>query len=86
MLQIGYVGSQGHRLWRFFDMGQPSMAPINAADIACNCINDFGGAARPLAGNPYGAFYVSENSTGKSTTTLCKPAFGSTDGMGSRRL
>ena len=67
VLQIGYVGSQGHRLWRFFDISQPSEAEINAADVACACINDFGGAARPLNGNPYGAFYVlQENSTGKS--------------------
>jgi outer membrane receptor protein involved in Fe transport len=67
VLQVAYVGSQGHRLWRFFDLGQPSTAQINAADIACNCINDFGGAARPLNGNPYGAFYVlNQNSTGKS--------------------
>ena len=67
VLQVGYVGSEGHRLWRFFDLSQPSETQINAADIACNCINDFGSAARPLAGNPYGAFYVlQENSTGKS--------------------
>ncbi len=67
VLQIGYVGSQGHHLWRFFDLSQPSTAAINAADIACNCINDYGSAARPLAGNQYGAFYVlQENSTGQS--------------------
>ncbi|GAC1429544.1 MAG: hypothetical protein NVS9B5_33900 [Terriglobales bacterium] len=67
VLQVGYVGSQGHRLWRFFDLAQPSEAQINAADLACGCINDYGSAARPLAGNPYGAFYVlQENSTGKS--------------------
>jgi outer membrane receptor protein involved in Fe transport len=76
VLQIGYVGAQGHRLWRFFDISQPSTAQINAADVANNCIYDFGsactstepfGAARPLNGNPYGAFYVlQENSTGKS--------------------
>jgi len=76
VLTIGYVGSQGHRLWRFFDISQPSAAQINAADIQYNCIYDFGsscnssepfGAARPLNGNPYGAFYVlQENSTGKS--------------------
>ncbi|HWY21268.1 MAG TPA: TonB-dependent receptor [Candidatus Acidoferrum sp.] len=67
VFQVGYVGAQGHRLWRFFDISQPSTAQINAADIACACINDFGGAARPLNGNPYGAFYVlQENSTGKS--------------------
>jgi len=66
-IQVSYVGSQGHRLWRFFDIGQPSEAQINAADVACGCINDFGTAARPLNGNPYGAYYVlQENSTGKS--------------------
>jgi hypothetical protein len=67
VIQIGYVGSQGHRLWRFFDISQPSEAQINAADIACACIQDFGVDARPLNGNPYGAYYVlQENSTGKS--------------------
>ncbi len=67
VIQVGYVGSQGHRLWRFFDLAQPSTAQINAADISCGCINDFGTTARPLNGNPYGAYYVlQENSTGKS--------------------
>jgi hypothetical protein len=67
VLQIGYVGSQGHHLWRFFDISQPSAAAINATDLACNCIKDYSGAARPLNGNPYGAFYVlQENSTGQS--------------------
>jgi len=67
VLQVGYVGSQGHRLWRFFDISQPSEAQINAADIACGCIEDFGVDARPLAANPYGAYYVlQENSTGRS--------------------
>jgi hypothetical protein len=74
VLQLGYVGSQGHRLWRFFDLSQPSSAQINAVDLACSCIYDFGGATgfpfganRPLNGNPYNAFYVlQENSTGKS--------------------
>ena len=31
-VQIGYVGSQGHRLWRFFDINQPNQAQITAAD------------------------------------------------------
>jgi hypothetical protein len=76
VLQIGYVGSQGHHLWRFFDLGQPSMAAINAADIACNCINDYGSAARPLAGNQYGAFYVlQENSTGSSNYNALQASY-----------
>jgi len=67
VLQVGYVGSQGHRLWRFFDISQPSTAQISAADIACNCINDYGSSYRPLNGNPYDSFYVlQENSTGQS--------------------
>ena len=75
-MQISYVGSQGHRLWRFFDISQPSTAQINAADIACDCINDFSGAARPLNGNPYGAFYVlQENSTGKSNYNALQASF-----------
>jgi hypothetical protein len=79
VLQVGYVGSQGHRLWRFFDLNQPNVATINACDLgtlpsATGCdgsIQDFGSAARPFgaygAGNPYAAFYVmQENATGKS--------------------
>jgi hypothetical protein len=33
-VQIGYVGSQGHRLFRFRDLNQPSQAAITASDIA----------------------------------------------------
>jgi hypothetical protein len=82
---LGYVGSQGHRLWRFFDLGQPSTAQINAADIANGCIYSFGvcstpgapfGAARPLNGNPYNAFYVlQENSSGKSNYNSLQASF-----------
>ncbi|MGH9644008.1 MAG: TonB-dependent receptor domain-containing protein, partial [Terriglobales bacterium] len=66
-LQIGYVGSQGHRLLRFYDINQPTQAAINAADLGCNCINDFG-VPRPY-GNPTdtGAVYIfQQKSTGKS--------------------
>jgi hypothetical protein len=76
VVQIAYVGSQGHHLWRFFDLGQPSTAAINAADIACNCINDYGSAARPFAGNPYGAYYVlQENSTGSSNYNALQASY-----------
>jgi len=34
VLQVGYVGSQGHRLFRFFDISQPSQATITSTDIA----------------------------------------------------
>jgi len=67
VLQLGYVGSQGHRLWRFFDLSQPSQAQITAADLGCGCINDYGVPRNYITNNPYGAFYLlQENSTGKS--------------------
>jgi len=75
MLEVGYVGSQGHRLWRFFDLSQPSTAEINNCDLgippggsSCGTFQDFGSGARPLAANPYNAYYVlQENSTGRSS-------------------
>ena len=80
-LQIGYVGSQGHRLFRFYDINQPTNAVVTACDngtlpSSTGCaagINDFG-VPRPFA-NPYvtfgytpeGAYYIfQEKSTGKS--------------------
>ena len=72
-VQVGYVGSQGHRLFRFFDINQPSQAQITAADCpggiatcaATGAIQDFG--VPRVFGNPSGADYIfQENSTGKS--------------------
>ena len=40
VVQIGYVGSNGHKLWDFRDINQPSQAEITAADLGCDCIND----------------------------------------------
>jgi outer membrane receptor protein involved in Fe transport len=34
VLQLGYVGSQGHRLFRFVDLNQPGQAAITASDLA----------------------------------------------------
>jgi Carboxypeptidase regulatory-like domain/TonB dependent receptor len=66
MVQLGYVGSQGHRLWRFFDLSQPSQAQVTSADLGCACINDYS-VPRNYGGNPYGSFYImQENSTGQS--------------------
>jgi hypothetical protein len=42
VLQVGYVGAQGHKLYRFRDLNQPSQATINAADLNCDCINIYG--------------------------------------------
>jgi hypothetical protein len=72
-LQVGYVGSQGHRLFRFFDISQPSQSEITAADCpfgiatcaTTGLINDFSVPRR--FGFPNGSFYImQENSTGKS--------------------
>ena len=75
-LQIGYVGSQGHRLFHFLDINQPTQAVIKAADLACTpapCVDDFT-VPRPFS-SPYGvgtytkegAIYVlQEQSTGAS--------------------
>jgi hypothetical protein len=80
MLQVGYVGSQGHRLFRFFDINQPNAQQIHDSDCrgalgtppGQSCagtpgatINSFGVPHR--FGNPSGATYIfRENSTGKS--------------------
>jgi hypothetical protein len=81
-LQVGYVGSQGHRLFRFFDLNQPSNATVTACDLGnpnnlpalASCdgpptIYDFA-VPRPF-GAPVntssGAIYIfQENSTGQS--------------------
>jgi outer membrane receptor protein involved in Fe transport len=54
VFQIGYVGSNGHRLLRFRDINQPSQAQITSADLGCACIND-GDVPRAL--NP-AFFYI----------------------------
>jgi len=72
VLQLGYVGSQGHRLFRFFDINQPSAAAITSCDLGTSAacaggpaIHDFS-VPRPF-GSPAGVFYIlQENSTGKS--------------------
>jgi len=54
VFQLSYVGSQGHRLWRFFDINQPSQATITATDIAfaqAN-VNTANGAPCYPAGGP----------------------------------
>ncbi len=65
VVQVGYVGSQGHRLYRFIDLNQPGQAAITAADIA-NGVSSYG-VPRPFGNNTYGAFYMLHQvSTGKS--------------------
>lgn len=81
VLQIGYVGSQGHRLFRFFDLNQPGQTAINNCDLGllAGCtpgIHSFSSAARPFLNNPYSAFYVlQENATGKSNYNSLQASF-----------
>lgn len=71
VLQVGYVGSQGHRLLRFLDLNQPTQATITACDNGsiAGCvagINDF--TVPRVFGSPGpGAVYIfQEKSTGRS--------------------
>jgi len=69
-LQIGYVGSQGHRLFHFIDINQPNHQAVTAADCNPDCatgsIQDFG-VPRPFGDGGAGAFYIyQERSDGKS--------------------
>jgi hypothetical protein len=56
VLQVGYVGAQGHKLFRFRDLNQPDQATITAADLT-NGVVSFG-VPRRFSSNPYGAFYI----------------------------
>src|SRR5208282_2085618 len=81
-LEVAYVGSQGHRLFRFYDINQPTNAIVTQCDtglptVLPGClpgsINDFA-VPRPFS-SPYGAgaltsegaiYVFQEKSTGKS--------------------
>jgi hypothetical protein len=75
VLQVGYVGSQGHRLFRFVDINQPNQAAITAADCpqgiatcaTTGAIQDFS-VPRVFTTNPnVGAVYIfQEQSTAQS--------------------
>ena len=72
VLQIGYVGSNGHKLARFRDINQPSQAQITAADLGCGCIND-GDVPRRLTDN---FFYINYEESFRQfqLQRACKPA------------
>ena len=85
VLQLSYVGSQGHRLWRFFDLSQPSQEQIYTSDCGnltpAECatmgtITPSYGVPRNYEDNPYDAFYIlQENSTGKSNYNSLQTSF-----------
>jgi hypothetical protein len=56
VLQVGYVGAAGTKLFRFLDINQPSQAAITAADLGCECINSYS-VPRALAPN---FFYLNQ--------------------------
>jgi hypothetical protein len=56
VLQVGYVGAKGTKLFQFLDINQPSQAQITAADLGCNCINSYG-VPRALSSN---FFYLNQ--------------------------
>ena len=41
VLQVGYVGSQGHRLFRYVDLNQPDQTAIDAYDISYGAANTY---------------------------------------------
>jgi hypothetical protein len=41
VLQVGYVGSQGHRLFRYVDLNQPNQAAIDAFDTSFAAANSY---------------------------------------------
>ena len=55
VLQVGYVGSPGHRLLRFYDINQPSNAAVTAAD----CPYGIAPPAPPLEASRISAFLAS---------------------------
>ena len=66
VLQVTYAGSQGHHLFQFVDVNQPSQATITASDLANGVISY--GVPRPFPFQaPYYPFYIMrEQSTAKS--------------------
>ncbi len=69
VVQAGYVGSNGHKLLRFRDINQPSQAEITAADVLCDCINDWG-APRHIATSPFWYINWQEGSANSSYNSL----------------
>ena len=71
VLQVGYVGSQGHRLFRFVDLNQPSAAAITAFDANPTCGVTSGGVPGPFdpqvcggrGTNAFGATYINQQQT-----------------------
>ena len=72
VLEIGYVGSQGHKLFRFRDLNQPGQAQITAADLGCNCIND---GTVPGRYTTAGTYFNFEESSANSNYNALQASF-----------
>jgi hypothetical protein len=64
VLQVGYVGSIGIKLFQFLDINQPSQAQITAADLGCDCINSYG-VPRTVAPN---FFYLNQEKSSANSS------------------
>ena len=64
VLQVGYVGTKGTKLFRFRDINQPSQAQITAADLECDCINGYGVPRQFPDALP---FYINQEETAASS-------------------
>ena len=84
VLQVGYVGSHGSKLWDFRDLNQPSQAQITAADLGCDCINDFS-VPRRLTGTTVTTTSTGRRALPSPTTMHYRPATASTIGTASHR-
>ena len=62
MVQIGYVGTKGTKLFRFRDINQPSQAAITTADLDCDCINGYA-VPRPSPN----LFYINQEESGANS-------------------
>jgi hypothetical protein len=59
VVEVGYVGAVGTKLFRFRDINQPSQAQITASDLACDCILGFdAGSNVPRPYSNY--FYINQ--------------------------
>ncbi|MGB2678787.1 MAG: TonB-dependent receptor [Candidatus Acidiferrum sp.] len=69
VIQVGYVGSEGHKLLNFLDINQPSQAQITAADLGCGCIND-DSVPRRLTGNNISYIYWEQSAANSNYNAL----------------
>ena len=68
VFQIGYVGSQGHKLFDFRDINQPSQAQITAADLGCGCSNS--SVPRRITGSNFSYIYWQESAAQSNYNAL----------------